>query len=413
MPACQGRPDGSCPNNKSDSSVKFSVADLFLCEECSNYRFANIQLSDNTVPDGMVSAVTQKPTMNAAGSVNGVPHAHNELLCFLYQRSKALPFDDLVNLAVDFYTWEEVKKAHEVLSKFVKQRLPPHKGSNRAKATVSDLLKVIIDPVVGATIPVFYAIDISRLPAIGIDHVDVHALFQELILLRNEVRSFSSSRQDVQLVTQLQIEMNTLKLQLAECVQAHHASNSSVSATTSTLMTEEFPPLHGNSLGRSPIAGALDSGNTAVKALTTSQVLQNSVMSGAFAKTSKHLGKKSRPVITGKSANTKLKSVQVNKSVEIFVSRLSPDAECVDLVDNVQNIASVNNVHIVDINCVKLPSKFDSYSSFHVKVRVEPSLLHNALSVLLSGDGWPAGSIVRRFYVKRNLLQGQVNTVLS
>jgi len=84
-----------------------------------------------------------------------------------------------VNLTVDFYIWEEVKKAHDIISKYIKQRLPTHKGSNRAKATVSDLLKVIVDPVVAkATIPVFYAIDISRLPAIGIYHVDVHALFQ-------------------------------------------------------------------------------------------------------------------------------------------------------------------------------------------------------------------------------------------
>jgi hypothetical protein len=220
---------------------------------------------------------------------------HNELLCFLHQRSKALPFDDLVNLAADFYTWEEVKKAHDVLVKFVKQRLPMHKGSNRAKTTISDLLKVIIDPVVGATIPVFYAIDISRLPAIGIDHVDVHALFQELVLLRNEVRSLSSSRQDMQLVTQMQVEMNAIKLQSAECVRkgpsTQHASNS----TPLTLISEEFPPLHGNSSGHSPIVGLPDSGTSAVKILTTSQVLQNSVMSGAIAKSSKRKEKKVVP----------------------------------------------------------------------------------------------------------------------
>jgi len=53
------------------------------------------------------------------------------------------------------------------------------------------------------------------------------------------------------------------------------------------------------------------------------------------------------------------------------VSRLSPDTGCDDLADNAKNIASVNDVHNVNINCVKLPNKFDSYSSFHVTVRVE------------------------------------------
>ena len=107
---------------------------------------------------------------------------------------------------------------------------------------------------------------------------DVHALFQELVLLRNEVRSLSPSRQDMQLVTQMQVEMNALKLHLAECVQngprTQHTSNS----TLLTLMTEELPPLHGNSLGHSLIVGSPDSGITAVKALTTSQILQNNVM---------------------------------------------------------------------------------------------------------------------------------------
>jgi len=52
-------------------------------------------------------------------------------------------------------------------------------------------------------------------------------------------------------------------------------------------------------------------------------VLQNSVKSGAIVKTTKRLVNKSRTIITGKSTNTKLKYVQVNKSIEIFVSRLS------------------------------------------------------------------------------------------
>jgi len=121
--------------------------------------------------------------------------------------------------------------------------------------------------------------------------------------------------------------MFTLKSKLAECVRngpsTQHASNSLFFAAQSTLITEEFPPLHGHSLGHSPIVGSPDSGNTSIKALTISLVLQNSVKSGAIVKTTKRLVNKSRTIITGKSTNTKLKYVQVNKSIEIFVSRLS------------------------------------------------------------------------------------------
>jgi len=89
-------------------------------------------------------------------------------------------------------------------------------------------------------------------------------------------------------------------------------------------------------------------------------------MSSGMVKTTKRLVN-GRTLITGKSANTELKSVQVNKLVEIFESRLSPDTECDDLF-YVQNIAPINDVHIVDINCVKLPSKFNSHSSFHITI---------------------------------------------
>jgi hypothetical protein len=39
MPACEGRPDGPCPDRRNDTSVHFTQGDLFLCDACEMFRF--------------------------------------------------------------------------------------------------------------------------------------------------------------------------------------------------------------------------------------------------------------------------------------------------------------------------------------------------------------------------------------
>ena len=43
MPMCQGRPeDGLCPDRKNDASVHNTIADLFLCDACEDYRWPEL-----------------------------------------------------------------------------------------------------------------------------------------------------------------------------------------------------------------------------------------------------------------------------------------------------------------------------------------------------------------------------------
>jgi len=48
-------------------------------------------------------------------------------------------------------------------------------------------LKLVLNP--NVKLPKFVAVDISRLPPIGMDHLDVSAWLQEMQLLRNEVHA--------------------------------------------------------------------------------------------------------------------------------------------------------------------------------------------------------------------------------
>ena len=53
------------------------------------------------------------------------------------------------------------------------------------------------------------------------------------------------------------------------------------------------------------------------------------------------------------------------------------------------------------IDCEKLPTKYDTYCSYHVTVTIDSVLFNEALSCLMSSEAWPMGMLVRRFFIKR------------
>ena len=79
MPPCKGRPNGPCPNNQDDSSVSWSIADIFLCKDCNDFRFGGGKTSDNTLStDIMLTATT---------NVTSPLTLRNEILCFIQQNA--------------------------------------------------------------------------------------------------------------------------------------------------------------------------------------------------------------------------------------------------------------------------------------------------------------------------------------
>lgn len=46
MPVCEGRPDGPCPDKRSDRTVRSTQGDLFLCVACDKFRFPTTTTKD-------------------------------------------------------------------------------------------------------------------------------------------------------------------------------------------------------------------------------------------------------------------------------------------------------------------------------------------------------------------------------
>ena len=108
-----------------------------------------------------------------------------------------------------------------------------------------------------------------------------------------------------------------------------------------------------------------------------------------------------RPTIGRATGNQRLKSVVTKRSVDIFVSRLLPDAEVEDVVDCVAEC--LGQLKVLQVDCVKLKSKHEHlYASFHVAVSVEASGMKEAITALMSAESWPEGLLIRRYFKPRN-----------
>ena len=62
-------------------------------------------------------------------------------------------------------------------------------GEKKTQKSIEDILKLLLDP--SNHLPTFVAGDLTRLTPVGVEHVDVSALLQEVALLRSEVRNFT------------------------------------------------------------------------------------------------------------------------------------------------------------------------------------------------------------------------------
>ena len=67
--------------------------------------------------------------------------------------------------------------------------------TNAGNSTIINIVKQYLTLTV--ELPIFHSSDMSRIPSVGVEHVDVSALLQEVAALREEVRSFAAVRSDI------------------------------------------------------------------------------------------------------------------------------------------------------------------------------------------------------------------------
>ena len=331
----------------------------------------------------MSTSISVTDVSSAGGAVMHDKTVRSEILCFIQNKpANVLTFDSVVDLCCNFYTADEVEQSRLLLTQFQTQhRLPKHKGNeaDKKKRTVSDIVKACVDPSV--LLPTFYAVDLARLPPVGVEHVDISALLLEVASLRAEVRA-----------------MVAIKEELANMHSAVAALNVEADAW----------PKPGATRAAGPEVAMENSLITAPQVIKKSaaQVVKETIRTGTMAV----VNKKTKSVV-GNANNGKLRAVAVKKTVHVFVSRLDPTTTADEVKDCVidaigNSLAESDNSLLASVTkdtvgCNKLNTKHDTYASFHVSCPITANSAQHLTEILMNSNTWPLGVYVRRYFVNK------------
>ena len=263
---------------------------------------------------------------------------------------KFLPFDNLINVYVNFYSWNEVALAKSLISERYKNRMPKHNSPNREKSkeTLTDLLRIDLDP--SADLPVFYVTKLSRLPPVGVKHVDIAALLQQVSALRNEVRSLTLAHAEIREIHSTIHRLEHTSLHATRPAFSNLNSSMQLTADESGMVTpasgEQGPTFASN------VINGVQDGSISVLNKKPSQ--QGKVKS-----------------VIGKGHDKKLLAVSALRKVELFVTRLEPGTTIAKVEETqsevINNDDDLKN-NVINVKCEQLETRYNSNALFHISV---------------------------------------------
>ena len=269
----------------------------------------------------------------------------------------------------------------EVVEQKLSYRLTKRQGPNKCRSTVEDLIKACLDA--NESLPAYYAVDLRRLPPVDASHCDMSAILAELKLLRSEVRAINRIKEEVSELRQEVLQLQQLKNVKDEVKDLRRQVE--LMSNTHTRADPDFPALNDHTPAGVDIRPSM------------------AVMAQRASADPNSFKKRQAPknVIVGKSMNNSVKSVTTKRHVDVFVSRLHPCTAKAELVDCVRSVASDIKIH--DVNCTKLKSKFEAlYSSFYIDITVDSADLKQAVELFMSGESWPMGVFVKRYFKQKD-----------
>lgn len=167
---CSGNGKVQCPDSKSGQGVKKTADGLWRCDDCQQNSTTTPEAQDAATPSVII----------------------NKLICFLYTYTNEVHEQDLKKICLNFYNAADINSAHDVLLKSYtgdKSKIPIH--DDTSKSNEENALSVIIDLLaecdranISAT---FVAHDLTLIPAVQQDKIDIMALFKDMNLMRNRL----------------------------------------------------------------------------------------------------------------------------------------------------------------------------------------------------------------------------------
>ena len=353
---------------------------------------------------------------------------HNELLCYIANKSNTVPFEVLVKSCTEFYDSEKIHTAKELLwettitPKFPGRsdlRLIKRKnGANsKARADMEDILKALqVCDMEGINLPSFYAVDLGCIPPASPAQLDmglllgqIHAMQQELCQLKEAVQDMATKPQPAP-QTWAQVAQQVSTAGAANPAPAIIQTNNNSQSGSHQLGTSQSGSRPDSSPVMAPASQPHSSGNAQVAHRPPSPQPQQSSRPQLVAagngqgfvtayKTTKN-GRKRREV-KGTGSSSQLKGVAAPpRVVQLFVGRLDTDTMCEAVVLHVDSIIGEKGKS----TATEIPHCAAKYGHKGFKVTIPA----DTLNAVMQADQWPAHVSVKRYYepkVSQTVLQ--------
>ena len=414
MVRCEGRPGVACPENRNDSTVKLSQGDLMLCSACEIFRFPYLSKSKpvSSLPSHSPDMVQSDDGISAYKSTASVCSklVPNELLYFVNGTYGNRPEALIRTTVLDFYREDEIVTAKQLLVRaaddigdleihaYSKNRI----GSNKMKASVDDIshiFQLIDERCLQDELPVFCAVNKSRVPLLADEMSDLASIRLELCQLRQHVEELSSrlstkcscSQYAASYPALVSTGMSNNVEQTDRCTDHtdHTASNTTQHATDTLRITENDVNISTEDCQ----PGSSAQSNSAVTPCSGSSkpnyVETLKVNLDAFETVNRKNGRNRnnhnkptiKPVIGDSKTGVPFDGVE-KKSV-ICISRLQRDTTA----EKITNFLKSKDISV--LSCHAYPDKFDRYT--FMRVCLPQSQVHK---VYISSM-WPLGVVIR------------------
>ena len=343
----------------------------------------------------------------------------NELLCYMLAKIDSVPTDTITRLVNENFTDSDVEVAKILLCEHVDPaiRAGSKRGQNKKKNNLDDIVKMIMQ-CDRSTLPKFVAYDLSKLPPISIDCIDVSSLMRKQQLQDVEIASLKD----------LVHEILTMTADTSRRLEVGLMANSRCTSTSVSHAVSDPEPLPSVSPGE-PAADCSERMQATGSAPTYSEVLRDAVCnpdcgqwttanrkksakmpasrppaaesrkpadaaprapSGSAATQPAKVRSATNKAVVGCKKAGPFTAVSVKKRVSMFMSRLPPGTGG----DAVRSYV-MEQTGADDVTATKLQTRYDSYESYRLDI-VNPSCGN-----ILDPDMWGQGLIVRRFFTRR------------
>lgn len=349
----------------------------------------------------------------------------NELLCYMVAKIDSVPTEILTRLVDENFTDAEVDAAKNLLCEHVDESIKagPKRGQKKKKHDLDDIVKMLVlcDR---SNLPKFVALELSKLPPISIDCIDVSSIMRKQQLQDVEMAQLKDLVHEILAVT-----VETSKRVETSLLSNPRSSPSAVPVSGSeppaTAVGEPALPSAGPGEPALPPAGP---GEARATGPTYSEVVRNAITSEDTdgwslanrkkrtkmptpKKPGNNQGQRSPSNATGSSQQMRqtvkkavigskktgpIKAVATVKRLSVFMSRLPPGTG----EDAIKSYV-LEQTGAEEVTAQKLKTKFNTYESYRLDI-TNPSCDN-----ILDPELWAQGLVVRRFFTKKNSSDGE------